>query len=178
MGFLTGLAQTAHNLGIVNRDLGYWREAEGHYRTAFRRSRQLGDDRLAAMARVGRAELSHRRGDGAYAEAEANHALEAFVRVGDELGRADALRLLGAIALAAEQTDEAGRLLDQALDLAREHSNPLLEAEILESRSQLYQETGAEALAWADLEMAAALYRRLGAAERRKVVEERLELHE
>lgn len=176
VGFLIGLAQTAHNLGIVHRDLGYWREAEGHYQTAFRRSRQLGDDRLAAMARVGRAELSHRRGDSAYAEAEANHALEAFVRVGDELGRADALRVLGAIALAAADTDEAARLLDQALSLARRHSNPLLEAEILESRSQLHQETGRDSLARADLEMAAALYRRLGATHRERAVEERLEL--
>jgi tetratricopeptide (TPR) repeat protein len=174
VGFLVGLAQTAHNLGIVHRDLGYWREAERHYRDARRRARQLGDERLAAMAQVGRADISHRRGDGAYAGAEAKHALEAFVRVGDELGRADALRLLGSVALVQGRFDEAERLLNEALDLARHHANPLLEAEILEERGELHERTGRSALAHADLEAAAATYRRLGAVGRQKETEERL----
>jgi tetratricopeptide (TPR) repeat protein len=63
VGFRFGLAQAAHNLGIVYRDLGYWRESDRHYSQALRRARQLGDKRLAAMARVGRSEVFFLRGD-------------------------------------------------------------------------------------------------------------------
>lgn len=166
VGFLAGLAQTSHNLGIVNRDLGYWREAEGHYRDALRRARQLQDERLAAMARVGRAEISHLRGDDVYATAEARHALSSFIKVGDELGRADALKLLAAIEVARKRWDEATDHLRTALQLARDHANPLLEAEILQVRADLNFGTGQRALARADREAAAGIYRRLGARRR------------
>jgi tetratricopeptide (TPR) repeat protein len=175
VGFTLGLAQTDHNLGIVHRDLGYWREAERHYRSAQRRSRQLEDNRLAAMARVGRAELSHLRGDNVFADVEARHALETFAEVGDELGRADALKLLGSIAAATGDSEQAIRDFDEALRLARQYVNPLLEAEILEERSRLHAHAGGSGLACADLEVAAAVYRRLGAEGRRAKVEEKLE---
>ncbi len=176
VGFLIGLAQTDHNLGIAHRDLGLLGEADRHYRSALRRARQLGDQRLAAMARVGRAEISHRRGDEDYAGAEARHALDAFAEIGDELGRSDALRLLGNVALARSDWAEAGRCFARALDLAREYANPLLEAEILEERGELHAKTGQTALASADTEVAAAIYRRLGAAKRQRRAEEKLEL--
>ncbi len=175
VGFLMGLAQTDHNLGIVQRDLGYWREADEHYLSALKRARQLDDERLAAMARVGRAEISHLRGDQVYAAAEARHALKAFVEVDDGLGRADALRLLGSIAVAEAEWEEAGRVFDEALKLARGHANPLLEAEILEGRGEFHAKTGQVALAHADLEVAAATFRRLGALKRQRRAEEMLQ---
>lgn len=171
VGFLAGLAQTAHNLGIVHRDLGYWREAESHYQDALRRARQLEDERLAAMARVGRAEISHLRGDAVYAMAEARHALQSFVQVGDELGRADALRLLAAIAVKRKDWQDASSNLQAALRLARTHANPLLEAEILQVRADLHAGTGQVALTRADREAAAAIYRRLGAHKRQEEIE-------
>ncbi len=174
VGFLAGLAQTAHNLGIVHRDLGNWLDAERAFQIAFRRARQLGDERLAAMARVGRAEVSYRRGDGEYGRAEANHALETYLRIGDELGQADALRLLGTIAAARQDWDAANRYFDEALGLARSHANPLLEAEILEGRGELHASMGRGGLARADLEVAAAIYRRLGASKRQVETEKRL----
>jgi tetratricopeptide (TPR) repeat protein len=175
VGFLGGLAQADHNLGIVHRDLGYWREAERHYRSALRHARQLGDERLAAMSRAGRAEILHRRGDQPFAEAELLHCLQAFEEVGDELGRSDVLRLLGCIMTARKLWDEASRYFDEALRLAREYSNPLLEAEILESRADFHEETEQLALARADLEGAVATYRRLGAELRQKRAEEKLQ---
>jgi len=174
VGFQIGLAQTDHNLGIAHRDLGRWHEAERHYENALRRARQLGDERLAAMARVGQAEVSHRRGDQEYAAAEARHALEAFVAIGDDLGRCDALKLLGSIALARTDYEEANRYLASALELARQCANPLLEAEVLEERAELHERTGRSALAHADAEVAAAIYRRLGAAKRQQLALERL----
>lgn len=173
VGFQIGLAQTDHNIGITYRDLGRWREAERHYDSALRRARQLGDERLATMARVGQAEVSHRRGDHEYAGAEARHALEAFAAIGDELGRCDALKLLGSIAHARSEYDEAKRYLAGALELAREYANPLLEAEILEERARLHESTGRSALAHADAEVAAAIYRRLGATRRQQKALER-----
>jgi len=174
VGFQIGLAQTDHNLGIAHRDLGRWRDAERYYESALRRARQLGDRRLAAMARVGQAEVSHRRGDGEYARAEARHALDVFVEIGDELGRCDALKLLGSVALTRADWDEASRCLADALELARRFANPLLEAEILEERAELHERTGRSALAHADAEVAAAIYRRLGAMKRQHKTQEKL----
>jgi tetratricopeptide (TPR) repeat protein len=175
VGFLQGLAQTDHNLGIVHRDLGYWREAERHYRSAQRHARQLGDERLAAMARVGQAEIAFRRGDDRFAAIEARRSLQIFVQLGDELGRADALRLLGSIAASRSKLEEGRRYLEEALALARQYSNPLLEAEVLEERADVHVRAGRFALARADLEAAAINYRRLGADKRQKSAEERLE---
>ncbi|NIR46425.1 MAG: tetratricopeptide repeat protein [Gemmatimonadetes bacterium] len=175
VGFMAGLAQADHNLGIVHRDLGYWREAERHFRSAQRRARQLGDERLAAMGRVGLAEISQLRGDHVYAEVEARLALEAYDEIGDELGRADALKLLGSVARAAARPDDALASFDRALKIARQQVNPLLEAEILEERGRLHRESGQTALALADLQAAAGTYRRLGAVERQAAVEEELE---
>ncbi len=78
--------------------------------------------------------------------------------------------------MAATQGDGsvAKRRLEEALELAREHGNPLLEAEILEERSELRAGAGQLALARADLQVAAALYRRLGAVKRQAGAEERL----
>lgn len=174
VGFQIGLAQTDHNLGIAHRDLGRWSDAERYYESALRRARQLGDRRLAAMARVGQAEVSHRRGDYDYACAEARHALEVFAAIGDELGRCDAMRLLGSIALARSDWDEANRCLANALDVAREFANPLLEAEILEERAELHERTGHAALAHADAEVAAAIYRRIGASKRQQKAQEKV----
>jgi tetratricopeptide (TPR) repeat protein len=176
VGLLGGLAQTDHNLGIVHRDLGYWREAERHYRSAMRHARQLGDERLAAMSRAGRAEILHLRGDQSFAEAEARHCVQTFEELGDELGRSDVLRLLGCIMTARKLWDEASRSFDEALRLAREYANPLLEAEILESRADLHAETEQVALARADLEVVVATYRRLGAEHRQRQAEEKLQL--
>ncbi len=175
VGFLQGLAQADHNLGIVHRDLGYWREAERHYRAAQRHARQLGDERLAAMARIGQAEISFRRGDGRFADVEARRALQTFVQLGDELGRADTLKLLGSIATSKSSFEDAQHYLEEALALSRQYSNPLLEAEILEERGELHVKTGQIALARADLEAAAVTYRRLGAVKGLQYAQERLE---
>ncbi len=175
IGYLAGLAQTAHNLGIAHRDLGFWREADRHYRRSADKAKDIGDVRLAAMATVGRAEIAHRRGDDAFAEAEVSRALTTFGQIGDELGRADALRLLGEIADVGGDEPLARARLDEALGLARTQANPLLEAEILEERGKLHAKAGRTTLARADLEVAAATYGRIGAAQRRRRAEKRLE---
>ncbi len=87
------------------------------------------------------------------------------------MGRADALRLLGGVAAAQSDVRGARKFFDDALDIAREHENLLLEAEILEGRAELHAEVGQVALAHADLQLAAATYRRLGAVKRLEQVE-------
>ena len=127
------------------------------------------------MARAGRAEIAYLRGDRVYAAVEARHALEAYTELGDELGRADVLKLLGSIVVAEPKRELAARHFEEALRLVREHANPLLEAEILEERARLHAAEDRTALALADLEAAAANYRRLGAAGRFQAIEEKLE---
>ncbi len=174
LGFLLGLAQTSHNQAIAYRDLENWDEAERSYHKAMRYARQIGDDRLVAMARVGLAELSHHRGDQVYAEAESLQGVAAFEQIGDELGRADALRLLGSIATVKEDEETARARFEEALELALRNANPMLQAEILEARASLHLKMSRIALGRADLEVAVALYNRLTATERRQRVEDRL----
>ena len=175
VGHQSGLAQTSHNLGITFRDLGRWREARQHYDRAIKEAKRVGDRRLSAMATVAKAELSHRRGDHRYARSAGRRALSDFEALGDELGRADTLRVLGGAAAAMGNGDEATQHFDEALGLARAHSNPLLEAEVLEERGAFHVQAGRETLGRADLETAAGIYRRLGASERLRTVEEQLE---
>lgn len=150
-----GLAETYHNLAIAYRDLGFPREADAHYRRAETQARRAGNARLAAMSRLGRAELALRAGDATLAAAEAGQGLAETEAVGDALGRAEALKLLGSIAMAEGRLDVAEERLETALDLARSAPNPLLEAETLLERSALRRARGDEEGAGADAAAAA-----------------------
>ncbi len=174
-GHVSGLAQTAHNLGITYRDLGRWREARRQYQRAIKGAKRIGDRRLTAMATTAKAELMHRRGDHLFAQKEASRALEEFVAIEDELGRADTLRVLGGVAAAVGDAGAANERFDEALGLARDNANLLLEAEILEERGTFHAAEERSALARADFEAAATIYRRLAAFDRVRRVEEQIE---
>lgn len=169
IGERRGLAQTYHNMGILYRDRGLLREADSHYRRASDTARRIKDARLAAMALVGRAEISYLRGDPKAAAAVASRAHKEFVVLGDALGQADAERLLGMIARAQGDLEESRKRLEAALQIAKANGSPLLEAEVLRERGLLHREIGRPDLAEADLRAAAAIFARLGAkAEEKK----------
>lgn len=163
LGDSIGLAETYHNMAITFRDLGYWREADAYYARAQDHAARAEDRRLVAMARLGRAELALRRDDVDLAAAEAHRMLAEMNAIGDALGRAEALKLLGSASLAQDKPEEADSHLRAALEAAREGSNPLLEAEILLARSELHERRGDRHLARSDAEAALGLYRNLGA---------------
>lgn len=163
LGDTVGLAETCHNIAITYRDLDHVREAEAYYRRAEGHARRSDDTRMIAMARLGRAELALRRGDTALAGEEGRRGLAEMDAVGDALGRADALRLLGAIALAEGRLDDADHRLRGALAAARSAPSPLLEAEVLMERAELHACRGDRHLAAADAQAARRIFAELGA---------------
>jgi tetratricopeptide (TPR) repeat protein len=163
VGDVRGLAETHHNLGISYRDLGFDREADAHFRRAIELAGTAAAEDVIAIAETERAMLRARAGDGTLAEAMATRALERFTRLGEPLGRADALRVLAAAARA-ESRDEAARpFLDDALEIARAHSDPLLLAEVQRDRGLLLRDLGEAEGAREALTESAEHFGRLGA---------------
>lgn len=162
-GNVRGLAETHHNLGISYRDLGYDREADAHFRRAMELAGGAPAEDVIAMAETERAMLRARAGDGALAQAMATRALERFTRLGEALGRADALRVLAAAARAGGRDDDAFPFLDDALEIARAHSDPLLMAEVQRDRGLLLRDAGDADAARQALTESAEHFARLGA---------------
>ena len=174
LGNVLGLAQTHHNLGISYRDLGFDREADGHFRRAVElagadgqaaaaRAAETDTETVIAVAEAERAMLRVRSGDAPLAEALAMRALQRFERIGDPRGRADVLRVLAAAARAGGRDEAAGPFLDEALDIARAHSDPLLMAEVQRDRGLLLRDLGEVEAAREALTESAEHFGRLGA---------------
>ena len=161
LGSDLGLAETYHNLAITHRDLGQLDQADRCQRRAIDHARGAGNARMVAMAHVGRAELSLRRGEAAVAEAGARLGAEQYAGIPDALGEADALRLAGEARTALGRLAAAADALDRALELARDHGSALLEAESLEARARLSLARHDRRHAADDARLALALYRRL-----------------
>jgi tetratricopeptide (TPR) repeat protein len=167
------LAQAFHNMAISYRDLRQLDEADRHERRAVEFARQADDPRMLAMARVGRADLSLRRGEPRVAEVVASLAARQLAEIRDPIGQADALRLAGAARLALGVPDLALPVLMEAVGLAREHGNALVEAEALAARADCWMALGQVDRARTDADDAMALYDRLGASAERRALEER-----
>ncbi len=161
LGSDLGLAETYHNLAITHRDLGQLDQADRCQRRAIAHARGAGNARMVAMAHVGRAELSLRRGEAAVAEAGARLGAEQYAGIPDALGEADALRLAGEARTALGNLAAAGDALDRAVELARDHGAALLEAESLEARARLNLARRDHRRAAEDAGLALALYQKL-----------------
>lgn len=173
LGQRRGLASSYHNLAITYRDLGELEESDEHELRAIEHALDGGVPRLAAMGRVGRAEVALRRGDAAFAETTARIARDEFARLGDPQNEADASRLVGAACTAQRRYDDALEAFDRALAIARERGHALNEAETLRDRSELYLAQDRAADAFEDARLAMAIFDRLGATRERDALGER-----
>lgn len=142
LGDVMGLAQCHHNMAITFRDAGDLESADEHELRAIEFAREAANPLLIAQARLGRAEISLRKGDAAFAEAAAERAAEQFAALPEPIQEADALRLVGVAALAQGKWDVAMSSLDEALLLSRETGGALGEAETLQARAELYMRLG------------------------------------
>jgi tetratricopeptide (TPR) repeat protein len=163
LGFTVGLAETHHNMALALRELEQLDAADRQERRAIEFARDAGNARLLAIAHVGRAELSLRRGEAAVAHAGARMGAEEYAAIPDAIGEADALRLLGAACAALGEMPAAEGALARAVDLAHRHGSPLIEAEARESRARVHLAAGRRAEAQAEGTEAQRLYRQLGA---------------
>jgi tetratricopeptide (TPR) repeat protein len=176
LGQRRGLASSYHNLAITYRDLGELEESDEHELRAIEHATDGGVPRLAAMGRVGRAEVALRRGDAALAETTARIAREEFARLGDPQNEADASRLIGAACTAQRRCADALEAFARALEIARERGHALNEAETLRDRAELHMAEGRRAQALEDARMAMTIFDRLGATRERDALQERIEV--
>jgi tetratricopeptide (TPR) repeat protein len=137
LGHTRGLAESYHNMAISWRDLGELERADDCERRAIEFARTVPLARLAAVARIGRAEIALRRGDTAVARAAALRGATECLGLGDPAGAADGLRVLGLACIAAGRFDDASAALERASGFSTHHANPVLEAETLRARAQL-----------------------------------------
>lgn len=137
VGVVRGVAECYHNMAIVSRDLEQWEEADELERRAAEFARTAGDERLRAMAQVGRAETRLWAGDAAAAAALAARAAEALNAVGDASMEADARCLMGRALTANGQLDAAGEALAAAARLSATTGDALVSAEVLEAMARL-----------------------------------------
>ncbi|MEP6730240.1 MAG: tetratricopeptide repeat protein [bacterium] len=78
LGDVMGLAQCYHDIAIAFRDAGDLDRADEHELRAMEFAREADNPMLLAQAWLGRAEIGHRKGDAAFAEAAALRAASEF----------------------------------------------------------------------------------------------------
>lgn len=163
LGDRRGLAQAHQNLAINYRESDHLEEADTHFRLAMDHAREAGSPDVLGRAEEERAVLFLLQGDLAMARETAVRALDRLERIGDAAGRAESLRVLGLVALAAGRLEEAGARLEAALEQARATSSALLEAETLECLAGVRHAAGDDESARSARAEAAALFDQLGA---------------
>jgi tetratricopeptide (TPR) repeat protein len=137
-GLHAGAAETLHNLAIAYRDQG---NLEGALQTADRavhEATEAGDLRLVALTQGGRAETRLLAGDAAVARREAEHAVATHREVGDIVGEAEGLRVLGCALAALGNEGEAERTLRVVIDRAEALGRPLLAARAERDLARLF----------------------------------------
>lgn len=161
LGDRRGLAETHQNLAITYRELGFVREAESHFSDASAHA----DDAEDIIGRVEqeRAVTLILAGDTRLASALARWALSRFQAIQDRAAAADALRVLGLVALRSGDIAEARARLDRALAEARATGAALTEAETLEALAALELRHGHPDSAAARRDAAERLFRGMGA---------------
>ena len=172
LGNAKGLAECFHNIAISYRYLGQLQRADEYEQQAMHYAREARIPRLLALGRLERAEISLRSGDAELAEVGARRAASEFATLSDKMREGDALRLVGAAALARRRYDVARDALDTAVALARHHESALNEAEALFVRAQLAEATRDTRQTSEDARASIAIYERMGAEVERAAVEE------
>ena len=158
-----GLAECSHNLAITHRDRGELAEADEFERRSAEFARAAEQERLLALARLGRAEIALRRRDFALAASAARRLVIQFERLGDRIRAADALRLEGVASTGLSHYARARELLDRAVQIAGDIGALLNTAEALRARAELSLAEGKRDAAIVDARQAIAAYGALGA---------------
>jgi len=156
LGDRRGTAETYHNLGLSFRQIAAWNDAEAATTQALRHAEIVGERSLLALAVMGRAELSLERGEYDVARRELERAGRLADEAGDELGGAEAERLLALLALREGDAHDAltraerGRVTALALGsalLAAECAAAAALALLRLGRTDMARERRAEAMA-------------------------------
>lgn len=170
-----GLAEGYHNLAITYRDIGDLEQADESERRAIEYAADGNLPRLAAMGRIGRAEIALRRNDARLAEMTARMAADELARLGDPWHEADARRVVGVAAGVQGHLEDALAAFERALDIARARGHSLNEADTLRDRALLLLRQRAQDLGLADARNAIEIFRKLGATGEYEALERQFE---
>lgn len=175
LGHAVGIAECYHNMAITYRDVRDFAQADEYEQRAIEFAHGAGSERLVALARLGRAEITFRRGDTQLAGASARRVAEDFARLTDPIREGDARRLSGLSHLADGRYDAARQEIALALELAREHQGALVEAESLRALAELESTLGDVAGARIAAQSAIAIWERLGSVDEVSAMQEWLD---
>ena len=162
LGHAVGIAECYHNMAITYRDVGDFERADEYERRAIEFAGGAGNERLEALARLGRAEITYRRGDAQLAGVSARRVAEDFSRLSEPIREGDARRLSGLAYLAAGRSSEARRDITRALQLVQAHQAALVEAETWRALAELEAAQGDWTATQEAATQAIALWQRLG----------------
>jgi tetratricopeptide (TPR) repeat protein len=129
LGDRRGAAESYHNLALIFRQLGDWRNAEDATAMAVRHAELVGERGLLALATTGRAELMVERRELSQAGQALDRAERWAVAAGDEIGAAEVQRVRALAALRAQDYEEAFEKAETARAAALECGTALLVAE-------------------------------------------------
>jgi tetratricopeptide (TPR) repeat protein len=163
VGHVLGLAETHHNMAISYLYLGQLTQADECELHAIQFAREVSAVRLAALARIGRADVALRRGDAEIAYVTALRVAIECHALADPAGAADGLRVVGLACIARGELDDAAVSLTHAWTLAERCANPVLSADALRAYAQLAVARGSIGGARRHASTALGLYKRAGA---------------
>jgi tetratricopeptide (TPR) repeat protein len=129
LGDRRGTAEAYHNLGLMYRQLGEWRNAEDATGEALRHAEVVGERGLLALATTGRAELMVEREHLAQAWRELERAGRWAAEAGDEVGGADVERVRALAAYKAGDLEDAIVHAETARTTALAFDSAILAAE-------------------------------------------------
>ncbi len=129
LGDRRGAAESYHNLGLIYRQLGDWRNAEDATGEALRHAELVGERGLLALATTGRAELMTERTQLAQARRELERAGRWAAEAEDEVGSAEVERVRALVAYREGDLADALRHAETARAAAHAFDSAILAAE-------------------------------------------------
>lgn len=136
LGKRAHLGRLLSNMGMLYTALARWDDAERAYAEAADCSIEVGDQGARDMVEVNRVQLWISRGDIDRARDACNAVLARSAEI-DSRTLGETLKLRGVVARESRENAQADDYLRQALDLARERQDPLLEAETLREMAEV-----------------------------------------
>ncbi len=139
-----GLAETYHNIGLVQRQEKGWVEAHAAVRHALHHARLVAEASLLALVHIGSAELYLDVGEFQRAQDQLDDAGQLLGGVEDNLGRAELERVRARLELEQGNPEEAHRHASAGEAVAASGGSPLLQSECAAVRAVALRSLGAD----------------------------------
>ncbi len=137
-----GRAIAYHNLGMVSADRELWEDADGYFLRSLELAKAIGDIHLQGLGLLNHSEVHLARQRYELARENAEAALAIFDRLGSQLDKADAYKVIGRTYRETGRHALAEARLQSAVELAVVTGSVLSEAEASRELALLYQAMG------------------------------------